>query len=338
MRCAALILFVMGVWTVARLGASDAPDGTTFEHPVLGVDGPGAIRIKFCGMPVKIQLAELQFKGEASEKAAEAFLKDQLEPGTKITLVMEAEKAGDGRTLPQAHVFKAGTHLNLEMVKRGLAINDGGSKRFASALQNAQMDAMTKKAGLWARGPEAVAQTRPSELPKPATPVTHAAPEMELAPTDYNGRVVADLQGKEYHLPGSRYAKSIRQDARIEYASPEAAEKAGKSPSPFSFPDRAKAAQTKLAAAKGGMSNADTVKGAQAALKEALGYMQEARQASGSDLKRANTFWQKAAKLLGEGIDRLTPVADANPNNSEIQKLAEEMSMNLYSCNKYQSL
>lgn len=337
MRIAA-IYFALAFAFIPVAHASDAPDGTTFEHSVLGVDGPGAIRIKFCGMPVKIQLAELQFKGEASEKAAESFLKGQLEPGAKVTLVMEAEKAGDGRTLPQAHVFKAGTHLNLEMVKRGLAINDGGSKRFAAALQTAQMDAMTKKAGLWARGPETVAQTRPAETPKSATPAVPPSAEIEVAPASYSGRVVADLQGKEYHLPGSRYAKSIRQDARIEYASPEAAEKAGKAPSPFSFPDRAKAAQTKLAAAKGGMSNEDTFKNAQAALKEALGYMQEARQASGSDLKRANSFWQKAAKVLGEGIDRLTPVADANPNNNEIQKLAEEMSMNLYSCNKYQSL
>lgn len=318
--------------------AADAPDGTTFEQTVIGVDGPNTVRLKFCGMPVKVQLANLQFKGgEATEKLAAAYLKDALPAGTKVKLVMEEGKEGDGSTLPLAHLFKGTTNLNVEMVKRGLAISDGGSQKFAQGMQTAQMEAMTKKAGLWAEETQ-VASKPPEVKPTPANPATPATVELEVAPADYKGPVVADLQGKEYHLPGSRYAKSIRQGARIEYPNPEAAERAGKTPSPFSFPDRAKATAAKVVAAKGGQSQEQVVKDAQDTLKMALTEMQEARKYHGTDHKRANASWQKAAKMLADSLDRLTPVADANPNNETIQKLAEEMSMNLYSCNKYQSL
>lgn len=330
---------------VPNLAAGDAPDGTAFEQTVLGVDGPGLVRIKFCGMPVKVQLANLQFKGgEATEKNAEAFLKDALPSGTKVKLVMEPGKEGDGSGLPLAHLFKGTTHINIEMVKRGLAISDGGSEKFAKGMQTAQLDAMGKKAGLWAQ--EVQVAVKPQPKPEPAKPVAHpvipenkpAEPEIEVASADYSGPVVADLQGKEYHLPGSRYAKSIRQGARIEYPNPDAAERAGKTPSPFSFPERAKATAAKAVAAKGGQTPDQIVSESQNALKEALTCMQEARKYHGTDHKRANANWQKAAKILGESLDKLTPVADANPNNNSIQKLAEEMSMNLYSCNKYQSL
>ncbi|MCW8133225.1 MAG: thermonuclease family protein [Planctomycetota bacterium] len=332
------------VLALPGLGAADAPDGTTFDQTVIAVDGPGQVRIKFCGMPVKVQLANLQFKGgEPTEQKAQAFLKETLPAGTKIKLVMESGKEGDGTGLPQAHLFKGTSHVNLEMVKRGFAISDGGSQKYAQGMQTAQMDAMTKKAGLWAQDVQVASKPEPKPESKPETRPTApearpAAPEMDVAPADYAGAVVADLQGKEYHLPGSRYAKSIRQGARIEYPNPEAAERAGKSPSPFSFPDRAKAAAAKVAAAKGGQTPDQIVQESQNALKDALTAMQEARKFHGTDHKRANSNWQKAAKILGESLDKLTPVADANPNNATIQKLAEEMSMNLYSCNKYQSL
>lgn len=321
--------------------AAEGPDGSTFEHPVLGVDGPRHIRVRFCGLPVKVQLADLQFKGEYSEKEAEALLKSTLGSGSTVKLVLDAEKPGDGSALPQAHVFKGSTHVNLELVKRGFAISDGGNKKFASVLQKAQMEAMSKKAGLWGKETAvAAAETKPAAKPETpaATPPPPSAVALEVAPADYAGPVVADLQGKEYHLPGSRYAKSIRVGARIEYPSPTAAEKAGKLPSPFSFPDRSKAQQAQAVASKGSAAPDQVVKDAQAALKDALVAMQEARKFHGTDHKKANANWQKAAKILADNLDRLTPVADANPNNQDLQKLTEEMSMNLYSCNKYQSL
>ncbi|HYF52551.1 MAG TPA: hypothetical protein VEJ63_24300, partial [Planctomycetota bacterium] len=203
-------------------------------------------------------------------------------------------------------------------------------------LQAAQGDAMGKKLGVWAIGTAVAAKPTPtpSAVAKPATP------EVEVAPEGYSGIVVADLNSKEYHFPGSRFAKGIRAGAKIEYKSPEDAEKAGKVPSPFSFPDRAKALVAKTTAASGGSSSSPDkiIEESKKALAEALGYMNEARKLSRTDASGANVWWKKAGKLLSEWLDKLTPIADASPDNKDIQKLTEEMSMNLYSCNKYQSL
>jgi hypothetical protein len=164
------------------------------------------------------------------------------------------------------------------------------------------------------------------------------SPASEIAPPGYLGMVVADLSSKEYHYPGGRYASSIRAGARIEYKSPEEAERAGKIPSPFSFPDRAKALAEKGGAHGAGASGSKVADNAKKALTEALNYMQEARRVSKNNNALANENWQKAARLLTETLDRLIPVADADPNNRELQKLTEDLATNLYSCKKNQSL
>ena len=150
--------------------------------------------------------------------------------------------------------------------------------------------------------------------------------------------VVADLSSKEYHYPGSRYASNIRAGARIEYKSPDEAERAGKLPSPFSFPDRTKALAEKAGAHGAAGSSAKAVENARKALAEALSYMQEARRVSKTNNAAANSNWQNAAKLLTEQLDRLIPVADSDPDDRELQKLTEELATSLYSCKKYQSL
>ena len=77
---------------------------------------------------------------------------------------------------------------------------------------------------------------------------------------------------------------------------------------------------------------------AKKALAEATGIMKEARDAGRSDGRKANPYWKKAAQVLAGALDRLTPIADANPKDRAVEQLMEEMSMNLYSCNKYQTL
>src|SRR5207253_194260 len=103
---------------------------------------------------------------------------------------------------------------------------------------------------------------------------TAAAAAQDTAPAGYDGSVVADLSSKEYHYPASRFAKNIRAAARIEYKSPDEAERAGKIPSPFSFPDRAKALAEKQSASSGG-GGQKTVESARKAYDEALLLMQE---------------------------------------------------------------
>jgi len=324
----------------ASLCAAEAPDGTQFNHPVLSVDGPDLVRIKFCGLPIQVRLATVQLRGEASEKNSLEYLKGALKPGNNVKIELEPDAPVENLLQPKVHVFSGSTHLNVEVVKRGLAVSDGRSQKYGSALQAAQGDAMSKKVGVWASGAavaSAPAVTATASKPAAATPA--AAAELETAPPGYGGVVVADLNSKEYHFPGSRFAKSIRSGARIEYKSPEDAERAGKAPSPFSFPERAKALVAKVTAAASGSSSPDKiVEDSKKALAEALGYMNEARKLSRTDASGANVWWKKAGKLLSEWLDKLTPIADASPDNKDIQKLTEDMSMNLYSCNKYQSL
>jgi len=319
------------------LWSADAPDGTQFNHPVLSVDGPDLVRIKFCGMPLQVRLATVQLKGEASEKGSLEYLKSALKAGGNVKIELEPDAPVENLLQPKVHVFSGSTHLNVEVVKRGLAVSDGRSQKYGGALQAAQGDAMSKKLGVWA---DAQVAARPAPPAQPATPAKPATPEIEAAPASYSGVVVADLNSKEYHFPGSRFAKGIRAGARIEYKSPEEAERAGKSPSPFSFPDRARAlvARTTASAASGSASPEKIVEDSRKALTEALVYMNEARRLSRTDASGANVWWKKAGKLLTDWLDKLTPVADASPDNKGIQKLTEDMSMNLYSCNKYQSL
>lgn len=350
-------LLFLGVSACVKAG--EAPDGTAFVHSVLAVESAETMRIRFCGVPLQVKLANLQFKGAESEKQGLKYLKETLKPGTAVKIELEPDLNLDSPAPPLAQVFAGEKHVNLDVVKRGLAISDGRSRKYSAALQAAQADAMSRKIGVWAASETAVATAPlrpehkpavPAVTPLPVTPpaapppsVASAAkgdwPSLEIAPAGYSGPVVADLSSKEYHYPASRYARNIRVGAKIEYKNPEEAERAGKSPSPFSLPDRAKAlAARQTADGMRGGGAAGAVENARKALSEALGYMQEARKLSRANGAAANENWRKAAKLLTEHLDRVIPIADADPNNKELQKLTEDMSMNLYSCKKYQSL
>jgi len=338
-RCALVILLLSA--GAARGG--EEPDGTQFPHQVIAVDGPELLRIRYCGVPVQVRLANLQLKGGQEESECLKYLKDLLRPGTLIRIEIEPDLAGDTAP-PPAQVFAGSTHVNLEMVKRGLVVSDGRSRKFGTAMQNAQLEAMNKKAGVWAdadktpeRAAPSVAAARPAAAPAPPAAAA-AQPVSETAPPGYSGQVVADLSSREYHFPGSRYASNIRPGARIEYKSPDEAERAGKVPSPFSFPERAKALADKGSAHGSGAGSSTTVESARKALAEALTFMQEARRVSKTNNALANDNYKKAAKLLTEHLDRVIPIADADPNNRDLQKLTEDLATNLYSCKKYQTL
>lgn len=333
---------------VMPLCGADAPDGTGFVHSILSVDGPGLLRIKFCGLPLQLRLANVQFKSVDFEKESARYLKEVLRLGTPVKIELESESDGKVSFPLPVQLFSGSTHINLELIKRGLATSDCRSKNFSSAFQSAQSDAMSRKLGVWEvssfvkPGPSITPIEPPQTTAKPLagqpTESNGSQSDAVQAPAGYEGPVVADLSSKEYHFPGSRFAQSIRTGARIEYKSPEAAERAGKSPSPFSFADRARVIQEKQNAASATGGDGKIVEVARKAMADALVYMQDARRLSRTNGSAANENWKKAARILAEHIDRLTPLADASPHDQAIQKLASEMAMNLYSCNKYQSL
>ena len=250
----------------------------------------------------------------------------------------------------QAHVLAArsGHAANVELVKQGHAISDGRSKDYGRALQNAQVAAMGKKLGVWGRQAKTrtAARRKPPSVPRPSAPKrvastsaapASASPGPTVAPPDYRGPVVADLYGMEYHLPNASFAKSIRPGRKIVYRTIEQAERAGKQPNPYSFPHRVK--ELKATAAKSvGKDPKTIVAEAKKAHEESLALIRKARQFSGSRREESNRCWKQASRILSTALDRLTPIADASPNDREIQQLAEAMTMNLYSCNKYQTL
>jgi endonuclease YncB( thermonuclease family) len=332
-------LLFAAAFCVPLLRAGDAPDGTQFAHRVIAVDGPGVVRIRYCGIPVQVRLANVQFKGEQTEAEALAFLKSTLKFGVTVKIELESDAAAEDAPA-SAQVFAGTTHVNLELVRRGLAVSDARSQKYSAQFQSGQLEAMNKKLGVWAAAETAPAvAAAPKVEPRPPAPAAApktVTPAVETAPVQYAGPVVADLSSKEYHFPGSRYAQSIRAGARIEYKSPDEAERAGKAPSPFSFPDRARAVAARKSGGFGDSSK--SIEDARKVLAEAQGYMREAQRVTKTNAAAANESYKKAARLLTDQLDRLIPLADAEPANKDLQKLTEDLSMSLYSCKKYQSL
>jgi hypothetical protein len=316
-------------------------------HQVMSVEGPGAVRVRYFGAPVVIKLANIGFKGDQNQVNALRYLKDTLKPGSDVAVVLEPELNGNDVTVPVGQIFLDATHINLEMVKRGIAVFNNPKTKYAADFEAAQTDAKNAKIGVWAGDAPAAIVTDLPPAPLDATNVSARAetasrpippPVIDLAPADYTGPVVADLNGKEYFFPMSRYAQNIRDGARIEYKNPADAERAGKAPSPFSFPERAREYAAKIAQSKGGATPAETVAAARKAYGEAQSYMKEARAQSRSTPELAGPTWKKAAILIAKHLDNVMPISDSNPSDVELQKLTEEMSMSLYACNKYMSL
>jgi hypothetical protein len=261
---------------------------------------------------------------------------------------IELEKEWDGPGPPPAHVFCGDKYLNAELVRQGFALTDASSPKHGAALQQAMLEATRRKAGLWSDEamaaekkpppPATIAEpprTQPAPVPPPPPP---PPPERDVAPPGYQGMVVADMSSDEYHYPQSRFAKTIRAAARVEYRSPEEAERAKpkpKRPNPASFPDRyqswlAKNQPVKVPAGSLEKQMAEARK----TYDEALVILREGYQ----DRSRLNQNLKRAEQLLDAQMRCLEPLAEARPNDAALQRLAEEMNMQLYQCRKAQSI
>jgi hypothetical protein len=158
---------LLAVVLVSGSSASEAPDGSSFLHKVISIDGPQFVRIQFCGLPMQILLANIQFRS-GSEKECLAFLKERLKPGTTVRIETEAAFAEEGLVPPPVHIFVGRSHMNAEIVRLGLAISDGRSQKYGTQMQASQMEAMEKKIGLWATNEKtsiAIVTLTPNEEP-----------------------------------------------------------------------------------------------------------------------------------------------------------------------------
>lgn len=323
--------------------AGEAPNGTTFEHKVLAVDGPNLIRINYCGLPVQVSLAGVSYKAPEWEQKGLEYLKQTLRPGQVIRLDLDLASAPANAFPAPAYIQSEGKNCSVELVRKGLAVTDARSKQYGQMLQTAMMQATDGKVGFWgakASVPAKVAGT-------PATPATPTAtaivrppePQDQKAPSGYTGVVVADLNGGEYFYPQSRLAQTIRPGARIEYSSPQAAERAhprSKRPNPYDFPDLfaqwkgQQLAQQKVTLPDPGKA----VSEAQQVLEEAMSLMQEGYK----DRSKFNTNLKQAENILAAQLELVEPLAEARPNDKAVQKVAEELAMQLYQSRKNQSL
>src|SRR5471032_2818529 len=90
------VVFSAMAMSLPALRSNEAPDGATFTHTVISVDGPDLLRIKYCGLPMQVRLANVQSKGGESETQALKYLRDTLRPGTVIRFEIETELDADG--------------------------------------------------------------------------------------------------------------------------------------------------------------------------------------------------------------------------------------------------
>jgi hypothetical protein len=328
---------------MAAGGAGEAPSGTSFEHKVIAIDGPGLIRINYCGLPVQVALAGVSYKAPEWEQKGLDYLKQALRPGQIIRLDLDLASAPENAFPAPAYILSEGKNCNVELVRQGIAVTDARSKQYGQTLQTAMMQATERKAGFW--GAKPVTSTTVASAPtKPATPtavasVKPAEPQERKAPPGYNGVVVADLNGGEYFYPQSKLAQTIRSGARIEYTNPQAAERANprpKRPNPYDFPDLFEKWQAQqLAQQKITLPDpAKAVVVAQQTLKDAMNLMQEGYK----DRSKFQQNLKQAEKLLAAQLQLVEPLAETRPNDNAVQKVAEELAMQLYQARKNQSL
>jgi len=212
------------------------------RYPVRDVPRADRIVVEYAGLPVTVRLAHVilpaSVEAQARVRAAvEALVKDER---VRVAYCPEAGLDPDG--FPQVYVMIGTRNANEELVREGLvAYRPGGkpSEFYHKKMESAESAARGARAGIWASGTpalaEAVASLEPSETPasRGETAGTPAGgPEEE-------GVVYSELSSSMYHLPSCRWTARMSAQRRIRYKSPEAAERAGKTPCWICMAERA---------------------------------------------------------------------------------------------------
>jgi len=194
------------------------------SHKVEEVVAPDKVRIAFNGLPVVVRLANVKARPEA--KAA----LEELAGKKNVSLAYADELGVDESGAPCVYLFVGADRkaVNVELVARGVADYDSSKARsklydrdFTAALDKARKD----KLGMWSDGTKA-----------PPTPTPTPAPAAA-------GVVLAEMNSSFYHLLTCPEAGRISASNHVKYASPDAAERAGKSACRRCQPERAQKAE-----------------------------------------------------------------------------------------------
>jgi hypothetical protein len=184
-------------------------------------------------LPIVVRLANVAARPEA-KGVLEEMLKKHL-----VVLIYVDELGADETGAPFVYVI-VGTDqklVNVELVTRGVAdydVSKAKSRQFDREFAVALDKAKKAKKGMWSEAAVATGtKTTPAEVKPPAGATTTAKPpapnpQPAAAEPAPEGGVVAEMNSSLHHLPTCAEAKRLSPRNILHYASPEAAERAGK--------------------------------------------------------------------------------------------------------------
>lgn len=198
------------------------------SYKVEAVVGPDMVRISFHGLPVTVRLANIK-AGPEAQTSLESLVADQA-----VSIRFADELGLDASGTPYVNMAfgpaKARKIANIELVAMGAAdydVSQAGSKQYNDAFTAARDKARTAQLGIWAgTGGTTVAA---SETTETAAVAASAATGTQAGPASNSG-VVAEMDAFFHHLPSCPDARRLSTRNTVRYASPEAAERAGKTP------------------------------------------------------------------------------------------------------------
>ncbi|MGH7143717.1 MAG: thermonuclease family protein [Planctomycetota bacterium] len=189
-------------------------------------------------LPVTVRLAHVK-----CFPAAQAELEKLLDGKTvSMEFADELGTAADGE--PYVYIMEAGVNVNLKLVETGAATYDTSaskSKQYDSEFERAAKagaKAAKANAGAGGDGDDDDDAGTPKQVPD-AAGQSHPAEKVLVAAAQPAGKYVAELNGSFYHLATCKKVAQLAPNNRIYFATPEAAEKAGKRPCWFCLADRA---------------------------------------------------------------------------------------------------
>lgn len=194
---------------VSNAGSSTKP------YPVMEVPSGDRVIVKYAGLPVTVKLAHLNFD-DGDLDAAKALIK-KLSKNKNVRVAFCPEAGLDENGFPLVYLIALTKNINVEIVAAGYASYDDGGK--PSKYYGIKMKRAAEKSG---KAVKSTSRTSRSS--------SKSSSRSSRSSSLSRGKYYAELQGSQYHTASCRWAKKINKQRRIAYSSPQAAEKANKSP------------------------------------------------------------------------------------------------------------
>jgi hypothetical protein len=272
-------------------------------YPVTGVPTAASLGLTVKGFPVVMSLAHL-VPATGMEAACQAKLASLTE-GKRVELLYMPDFGADERGNARVQVVVDKTNVNEALVAAGLASYQPvkPDSSFEGGIKRAQDKAQRAKVGQWAAAPVAAA-AKPAPVPVKAPAKTAA-----IKPGPY----VAELDNDYYYKAGAPEVARVDPQRLISYASPAAAEKAGK---------RVRSATAPLKAPAGGGTEAD----GDAIFAQGKAIYAEAI-AAGNTTAR-DDLYEKAYVYLTQGMNIYAALAEKRQDDEALgEKLRECMQL-----------